>query len=699
MKRKAIGVMVALAATTPAIVLPALVAPAQAQPAGAAPAEYPDVPRGHWAYEAINKLSQAGILEGMPDGTYMGGKSMTRYEFAVAIARLLQKIPTNLTTQIGPPGPAGPPGPPGPIGPGGGLATAPDLSPYARRDQLPDFNTFVKQDQIRDFIKRAEVNDLIAALRNEFSRELERMGVRIDALEGRVANLENRKPVPPRFVASLGIIHRTGTNAAIQSGPLVGFVNPVNGQPVLPGRQVANGNNGIPGALGTQPTIPGRDYGNQRARINNTKFSYTDFELRLSDRISDRLSASAALRSSGNTQEDAWAGETLGGLYLREAYAAADLTDKKVPIFSKVSAVIGRHHHKIAQGLLYDNDLSPTDQGHVMANIGPVKFGAFLGSTDGSAASGLLNGLGNTNLSLNPYLSSGAVAYLGDSGIGNLFQPSPGSAALPAGHNGALVGIPVNFGVLDIPVGGFGNPGLENNESGLRASANIFKLGGKPVSLGFTKLLSGVAAQEGYSFDATVPLFKREIGIEWVTQQRQADGIRVGGNPNAYNITLPVLKTKIVDLDVAYGSAESGYEHFIASSANPFARTWGEAVFDRPLALGAPLINGNAFGGAGGNGLPTYVAAKRAFDVSGTVRVPISFLRRTPIDFRYYKAGGKAPVGVGGFTSVDLGDVYTVGTTFNVTSGLDFEVKYGVYNVPGPVRAINYLRFGANVNF
>jgi hypothetical protein len=33
-----------------------------------------DVPRGHWAYNALNTLSQAGILEGLPDGTYAGNK-------------------------------------------------------------------------------------------------------------------------------------------------------------------------------------------------------------------------------------------------------------------------------------------------------------------------------------------------------------------------------------------------------------------------------------------------------------------------------------------------------------------------------------------------------------------------------------------------------------------------------------------------
>jgi len=93
MKRKALGVVLAIAATAPAIVAPKLVAQAQAQAAATAPAEYPDVPRGHWAYDAIDALSRAGIIEGRPGGVYEGNRPMTRYEFAVAIARLLQKIP------------------------------------------------------------------------------------------------------------------------------------------------------------------------------------------------------------------------------------------------------------------------------------------------------------------------------------------------------------------------------------------------------------------------------------------------------------------------------------------------------------------------------------------------------------------------------------------------------------------------------
>ncbi|MBP5738796.1 MAG: S-layer homology domain-containing protein, partial [Abditibacteriota bacterium] len=48
-----------------------------------------DVPTDHWAYDAVNQLQRVGIIVGYPDGTFGGKRAMTRYEFAVAIARLL----------------------------------------------------------------------------------------------------------------------------------------------------------------------------------------------------------------------------------------------------------------------------------------------------------------------------------------------------------------------------------------------------------------------------------------------------------------------------------------------------------------------------------------------------------------------------------------------------------------------------------
>ena len=41
-----------------------------------------DVPAKHWAYDAVSKLAQAGILDGYGDGTYRGERLATRYEMA-----------------------------------------------------------------------------------------------------------------------------------------------------------------------------------------------------------------------------------------------------------------------------------------------------------------------------------------------------------------------------------------------------------------------------------------------------------------------------------------------------------------------------------------------------------------------------------------------------------------------------------------
>ncbi|MBD3293257.1 MAG: hypothetical protein GF393_10055 [Armatimonadia bacterium] len=100
------------------------------------------VPFEHWAYDAVQQLVDAGIIIGYPDGTFKGDRAMTRYEFAMAISRLLQQIPEmeelrgdtgpqgdrgpagpagadGAAGAQGPQGPAGPQGPQGPQGPAG----------------------------------------------------------------------------------------------------------------------------------------------------------------------------------------------------------------------------------------------------------------------------------------------------------------------------------------------------------------------------------------------------------------------------------------------------------------------------------------------------------------------------------------------------------------------------------------------------
>ncbi len=128
----------------------ALAAPAlAAQP-------FTDVPLDHWAYNAVNKLAEAGLMEGYPDGQFKGKQPMTRYEFAQAIARIMGR----LEEMKGVPGPAGPPGP---AGAGGGLT--------------------------------AEQQALLDRLASEFAPELRALRSDLDKLTKRVDALEAKGAV------------------------------------------------------------------------------------------------------------------------------------------------------------------------------------------------------------------------------------------------------------------------------------------------------------------------------------------------------------------------------------------------------------------------------------------------------------------------------------------------------------------------
>lgn len=122
-----------------------------------------DVPTDHWAYDAVNQLQKDGIIIGYPDGTYGGKRAMSRYEFAVAIARL----------QI----------------PGAGaevdtskFATKDELSKYALKSELPDLSKYAT---------KADV-DALRKLIDEFRDEIAALGVDVDALKRDVAALAAR---------------------------------------------------------------------------------------------------------------------------------------------------------------------------------------------------------------------------------------------------------------------------------------------------------------------------------------------------------------------------------------------------------------------------------------------------------------------------------------------------------------------------
>jgi hypothetical protein len=149
---------------------------------------FADVPQGHWAYDAVNQLAQRGIFTGYPDGTFGGRRALTRYEFAVALQRMLQEINRRIEAiqlKPGPPGPAGPQGqkgdrgdrgpvgPPGPPGP-------PGVTP-AQIAELQRTDTLLRQDITA-----------LQRLAQEFSSELAMLGADVEQLKRNLQALSDR---------------------------------------------------------------------------------------------------------------------------------------------------------------------------------------------------------------------------------------------------------------------------------------------------------------------------------------------------------------------------------------------------------------------------------------------------------------------------------------------------------------------------
>ena len=52
---------------------------------------FSDVPRDHWAYDAVTQLAADGVIEGYGDGTYRGDRNITRYEMAQMVGKAMAK--------------------------------------------------------------------------------------------------------------------------------------------------------------------------------------------------------------------------------------------------------------------------------------------------------------------------------------------------------------------------------------------------------------------------------------------------------------------------------------------------------------------------------------------------------------------------------------------------------------------------------
>lgn len=190
--------LLAGAATIGAVTL--LPGAAQAQAQGRGP--FADVPMNHWAYDAVTQLAQRGIFTGYPDNTFSGKRALTRYEFAVALQRMLQDVQRQIAMNPGPKGDKGDPGAPGARGPQGvpGVAGAP--GPVG-----PPGPPGVTPQQLEEFRRQQGLlrNDITALQRlaQEFSSELAMLGADVEQLKKNLAALADRVGRLEKVVAGL----------------------------------------------------------------------------------------------------------------------------------------------------------------------------------------------------------------------------------------------------------------------------------------------------------------------------------------------------------------------------------------------------------------------------------------------------------------------------------------------------------------
>jgi len=232
-----------------------------------------DVPFTHWAYDAVQKLVDVGVIQGYPDGTFKGDRVMTRYEFAMALARLWDRLPQlgqgpkGGTGDKGAPGAAGPPGPAGPAG-GAGPAGAPGpLGPAGPNIDI---------DEIRGICQELidEFKDDIQQIRDH----LDQKNQEIDDLDARVTALEEHPDGPHAF----GYLnYRLGTVGADpfsgESSVLGGDFDTLSAVVGIEG-EILDGVHGRVTAKfhdPASPTITGDDIG-PRERINSSSAGVFD---------------------------------------------------------------------------------------------------------------------------------------------------------------------------------------------------------------------------------------------------------------------------------------------------------------------------------------------------------------------------------------------------------------------------------------
>jgi hypothetical protein len=263
-------------------------APAGAQQGGG---PFSDVPLTSPYYDAVNQLQQRGIFTGYPDGTFGGNRALTRYEFAIALQRMLQDIQRQIASIKPVPGPKGDPGERGPAGiqgPGGpqgerGPVGPPGVTPEEIQ-QLQNSQNLLRQDI-------ANLQRLAA----EFSSELAMLGADVEQMKRMLRDLEGRLTHVERAVSSLPKI-----TAVVNTGTRMDTVSSLSG-PKFVGVAAAGRRPGTAGVGVIFPTTTDRDnrFINPNDDLIGSAKTFYDFDLGITAPISG-FGTARLLLNAGN---------------------------------------------------------------------------------------------------------------------------------------------------------------------------------------------------------------------------------------------------------------------------------------------------------------------------------------------------------------------------------------------------------------
>ena len=227
--------------------------------------EFPDVPTDHWAYNSVQSLAEAGIIQGYPDGTFGGKRAMTRYEFAEALAKAIPVIASKVSGGTGTIGATGATGATG-----------------AKGDKGDKGDPGITPEQLAQIMKMS----------NEFRDELAALGVDVDQLKRDVADLQSR-------VSALELEQKrvvfSGDASIIARGNVLNSVDNVDGDIPTP---TALDDFGV--------DRDGRALPGLSDNSNNPLASaavYTDYAFTLKGRVGQNASVNAVI-SAGNYMSD-----------------------------------------------------------------------------------------------------------------------------------------------------------------------------------------------------------------------------------------------------------------------------------------------------------------------------------------------------------------------------------------------------------